>query len=267
MRSAILILTCLAHAILISNSALAQETDNASAFTQLADSIAAEYSISADGKPLHLHETSVLTWTNPLVGEIYGSVYVWTLDGRPQAIASIYKWYRPFTHSSHEFQSLATTKLHGKRDGQKDWLCHGLGVTWKTISDAPMPGRTPTQRLVQMRGLAKRFEFEMTEKDDTKTQLRLLSQPLLRYSDQKSGVIDGSLFAYAKATDPESLLLIEARRDGETTTWSYAITRSNFLAMRARYKGEQIWDVPRLANPEIYAATGPYAKFEFKTEP
>ncbi|MCA9135618.1 MAG: hypothetical protein KDB00_02635 [Planctomycetales bacterium] len=265
MRLALLLVTFLGHGFLIAASSLGQQTDNAAAFHDLADTIASEYSIAADGKPLQLRKESVLTWTNPLVGEIYGGVYVWTLEGRPLAIASIYKWYRPHTHSSHEFQSLTTTKLRGTRDGQKDWVCESPGIEWKTIPDAPTPAATPTQRLVQMRGLAKRFEFEMTEKDDSTTRLRLLSQPLLRYSDDKSDVTDGSLFAFAQATDPEALLLIQANRDGEKLIWYYAITRSNFLAMKARYNGQPIWDAPQLSDPEIYGARGPYAKFAFKT--
>ncbi|QEF98488.1 hypothetical protein Mal15_25400 [Stieleria maiorica] len=241
----------------------AQEADNAAAFAKLADQIAREYVITTDGQPSQLQPDAVLTWTNPLVGEIYGGVYVWTRQGRPLAIASFYKWYRPFTHSSHEFQSLAGVPIRATRSGQKDWHTSTPGVTWKPIPDAPPPGRTASQRMVQMRGLAKRFEFEMTEKDGTQTRLRLLSQPLLRYQSPDADVVDGGLFALAKATDPEALLLIEARDQTDQPEWHYAIARSNFLAMRARYNQQELWDVPRLTSAEIYSATDPYTKYQF----
>ncbi len=250
----------------VSTCGVAQEADNAAAFASLADRIASEYAISADGRPLSLRRDAVLTWTNPLVGEIYGGVYVWTDQGRPLVIASFYKWYRPHTHSSHEFQSLTTGNIVATRAGQKNWQTSSPGVTWKQVPDAPPPGRTAAQRLVQMRGLAKRFELEMTEKDDSKTRLRLLSQPLLRYDSPASDVIDGGLFAFAKATDPEALLLIEAQNQSGETRWHYAIARSNFLAMRAQYNGSEIWDVPQLSTTESYSATGPYAKFQFDDE-
>ncbi|WP_182867454.1 hypothetical protein [Stieleria mannarensis] len=250
--------------VFIGSAGSAQEADNAAAFATLADQIAREYSISADGESLQLHEEAVLTWTNPLVGEIYGGVYIWTHHGRPLAIASFYKWYRPFTHSSHEFQSLAGGPITATRPGQKNWQTSAPGVTWNPIPDAPPPGQTAAQRMVQMRGLAKRFDFEMTEKDGTQTRLRLLSQPLLRYQSQAADVIDGGLFALAKATDPEALLLIEARGQTGQPQWRYAIARSNFLAMRARYNQQEIWDVPRLTSAEIYSATGPYAKYQFE---
>ena len=39
-----------------------------------------------------------------------------------------------------------------------------------------------------------------------------MPQPLLRYAAPDSGVIDGAVFAFAEATDPEALLILEARR-------------------------------------------------------
>lgn len=264
MRQCLLIAAPLLISFVCFHRISAQESDSAAAFAELADQIAGEYQISSDGKTAELQAESVLNWTNPLVGEIYGAVYVWTLEGRPMVIASIYKWYRPHTHNSQEFQSLSTGGIVASRDGQKDWKTSSPGITWKNIADAPIPGRTPTQRLVQMRSLAKRFAFEMTEKDETVSQLRLLSQPLFRYDSESVGVIDGGLFAYAQATDPEALLLIEAQTEDGKSHWRYAIARSNFLAMRARYRDETIWDVPRLSSAEIRSATGPYAKFLFE---
>ncbi len=38
-----------------------------------------DYSIAIDDQTLKLQENSVLTWTNPLVGENSGGVSVWTL--------------------------------------------------------------------------------------------------------------------------------------------------------------------------------------------
>ena len=42
--------------------------------------------------------------------------------------------------------------------------------------------------------------------------MRLLTEPLYRYENTKGDLIDGGLFAFVVATDPDAFLLIEARR-------------------------------------------------------
>src|SRR5262249_24962076 len=42
----------------------------------------------SDGRPLVLRAEPVLKWSNPLVGEIYGEVFVWTSMGRPDVVWS-----------------------------------------------------------------------------------------------------------------------------------------------------------------------------------
>jgi hypothetical protein len=43
--------------------------------------------------PLVLEREPVLQWANPVVGSIHGAMFVWTADGRPQAITSVFKWF------------------------------------------------------------------------------------------------------------------------------------------------------------------------------
>ena len=42
-----------------------------------------------------------------MIGVIYGNVFVWTKDGRPEVIGSILQWYEPHKHSTHEFSQVA----------------------------------------------------------------------------------------------------------------------------------------------------------------
>ena len=65
-----------------------------------------------------MNKKPVYIWTNPTrSGGQNGAVYVWTYQGRPQVIGSI------FSHPEegrrvvcHEFHSLATTTLHPERE-------------------------------------------------------------------------------------------------------------------------------------------------------
>src|SRR5688572_12875369 len=43
-----------------------------------------------------LHDQPLLRWSNPTVGSVHGEVFVWTVDGRPAALASVFRWYHPF---------------------------------------------------------------------------------------------------------------------------------------------------------------------------
>ena len=89
-------------------------------FMAFAKREAASYTIRLDGSdpPLKLEPEPVLRWTSPVGGEVYGFDFVWTLKGRPEVIASFYKWYSPYTHRSDEFLSLSAKPAVAERDGE-----------------------------------------------------------------------------------------------------------------------------------------------------
>src|SRR5262245_40885034 len=93
----------------------AQQTDtpatkeNIEAALKLTQAAAAEYDmrVGGDEKPLELLREPVLRWSNPDRGEVHGNVFVWTREGRPLVVGSLFKWFSPHTHMAHEFHSLA----------------------------------------------------------------------------------------------------------------------------------------------------------------
>ena len=68
-----------------------------------------------------LQPEPVLRWSNPIVGEIYGDVFIWTSKGRPEVVASLHKWYSPNHHSAIEFVSLSTGRFVAERGGREIW--------------------------------------------------------------------------------------------------------------------------------------------------
>src|SRR5262249_47216916 len=60
------------------------EKARAEAFRPFAKREAAAYTIRLKGsdRPLTLRPESVLTYSNPVMGAVYGEVFVWTADGR-----------------------------------------------------------------------------------------------------------------------------------------------------------------------------------------
>jgi hypothetical protein len=62
-----------------------------------------------------------------------------------------------------------------------------------------------------------------------------------RYQSKNPDVLDGAIFAIVLGTDPELLLLIEARRDGHEHRWQYAVARMNDNSLAVYYQGRKVW--------------------------
>jgi hypothetical protein len=206
-----------------------------------------QFEIGPDRKPLALEPKPVLRWTNPATSRVYGDIYVWTLDGRPEAVMSLYKGWRPAWGFTGEFHSLALVNLIGRRDLAMEWRCEEPGVELRDVSEAPAVAESPVRRLRQMRDLAAGFSVELTDRrrnrDGERQSLRLLTNPIYRYSSTARGVADGALFAFVVGTDPEALLVLEARGKQDEARWQYAFARLNRDELAAYHKEREVWRV------------------------
>jgi len=237
-------------------------------FAKWAADAAASYEIrltDAPDAPLELRPEPVLKWSNPEVGRIYGHVFIWTAGGRPEAIASLYKWYHPFTHSSHEFQSLALGALTAQREGGMAWSTTRPGLELRPLSDAAVPAKTPAERLRQMRDVVRQFRADETSREGDQSPLRLLSQPIYRYQATKAPLLDGAMFAFVRATDPEIILLLEARNEAAgQAQWSYALARLNSCTMRVFYNDREVWSAAELPWSVVHDRAEPYFTVQFR---
>ena len=172
-------------------------------------------------------------------------------DGRPEVIASIFKFYSPRVNFSAEFQSLSEQPLVALKNGDIVWQPAEAGVAFKALADAPVPSKTAPLRLIQMREIARNFSMDLTTViGKSKHELRLMSQPLLRYGGKSPDLADGALFAFARGTDPDVILLLEARSaKGQAARWEYALARMHVGALAARYKEKEIWAVEEMTQP------------------
>ncbi len=208
---------------------------------------AAEYRMTLDGnppRPLALKPEPVLHWTNPLRKTNDGAVFLWVADGRPEVVASFYQYRREgVLAEDHEFQSVAFSPLRATREGQEVWFPRTPGITLTPFPDAPAPAASASARLRQMRLLAAQLRAFIDFKKDP-TELRLLTKELYRYETQRSDLIDGALFAFVQTTDPEVLLLFEAKPADGKVTWHYGIARMSMVNLRVDHKGQTVWQVP-----------------------
>lgn len=183
-------------------------------------------------------DESALRWSNPIVKIVDATVFIWTRDGRPEVVSQLADvtdlgvW--------HAYQSFSLEPIQAKRNGTIEWAPNDPGIEWKRAPTTEAPAKTPELRRVQMRKIAEKFQIN----DDFEfqpNQLRLLPAPLYRYSIPKQGVKDGALFTYVLGTDPEVLLLIEARKEGDTDTWMIAFGRMTGYACQAKLDGKEYW--------------------------
>lgn len=226
---------------------------------------AADYTISldADGKKeLQLQSEPVLRWTNPVRGTTDGAVFIWLLDGRPEVATGIYKWSARSGEPDmeHEFSSLSLRSLRAVRSGNTVWETAKPGVELQSLPGAAAPADSKPMRLRQMRSLAKEFTAFHNNPNKPAEELRLLAQPIYRYEKTRDPLLDGGLFAFTQATDPEVLLLIEARRAESGVIWQYGIARMTSVALRVRHLDHDVWQAPNCW-AQVTDRRAPYTAF------
>ena len=192
--------------------------------------------------PLQRHPKSILRWSNPVAGELYGNVFVWTHEGRPEVVGSLLQWYSPHTHGSHEFHALSEGLITGSRNDRQLWKT-SEGVQPKIVPDENEVGTTTAIRLRQMRAIAKRFTVEKTDRDDKVRELRMLTQPVYQFNDGNSDIIGGALFVFVQGTDPEVFLLLEAGKVDNQLKWHYSLARMNSVQFVVDYRAKEVWRV------------------------
>ncbi len=223
-----------------------------------------EYSLAVESAPrkdLELTKDPIFEWTNPTREEwlVEGVVFVWLRgDGRPAALGGVFSHPPPRSQQLplgprgrkegrkivHEFLALDRDKLLVSRPKGGNLWTPQAGLERTELSDTAPPAASRAARLVQMRGLAKEFTGHSIVYGGVKRcELKLLPTPLYRYPPAKTGVVDGALFALltTEGTDPEVVLVLEAREQDGKTRWEYACGRYGVVSMYVQRKGKEVW--------------------------
>ena len=189
----------------------------------------------------------VMKWSNPVRERQIGVVFVVVHDGRAEALTTV------FSHPNgedrltiyDEFQSLSPQRLVATKNGAAVWSTAKPGVILTPIPDAPPPADTPLARIRQMRNLAREFAGHSISyrPKETKWELRMLTQPLYRYEAKGGDVLDGAVFTFVSeaGTDPELIVLIEARKVGEHHVWHFAPARFSDHTLVLKHRDREVW--------------------------
>lgn len=234
------------------------EEENASA--KRVFELAQKYEFFADATSktkLSLEAKPLLTYSNPIRGDVHGNVFVWTHQGRPQVLAAIFD-YRSAGWMDSEFHTLSSSTTVGVRDGVTFWHPNKSGIDFRPVPGSPAVGKSAGLRLTQMRSLARQYSVERQHPEQKKEVLRMLPQPIYRYSSAPEKVLDAAIFVFVEGTDPEAYLLVEAT-DGEAPTWQFAFARMNIVEFNGFHNGEPVWHVGPVSWETMFEKHEPYA--------
>jgi hypothetical protein len=193
-----------------------------------------------------------------------GTVWVWGQSGRPAALLTLsedrasaegHRWIAEMT-------SLAPGPISATVPEIGAWQPSGAGIVMQKFPKAPLPAEDATKRLRQMKELhrqIKAFEYFRPGKQmkifeyfkpgnqikRERYELRTLPQPVHRYADARSGLIDGGMFIISYGLNPELVLLLETRREGSSAPeWYYGLARISIAELHLVFENKEIWSHP-----------------------
>ncbi len=228
--------------------ATAFSQDGSSVRSAYYSQVAGEYTISDKGQEISgagngsdWKLQSLMSWTS--IQEFDGSVFVWTRNGRPEVVASIFSFPGDVASRRkvvHEFVSFTKGQLQISQGNGTSWSPEPL-TTWTLLPGNPTTGQTSNQLKLQARSLAKEFTASLNRLGEV-WELRLLPKPLMEHSSVDQATKYSALFAFVGySTDPELLLMLEARETSEGTSWYYAPGRLSNKSLFLNYRGTPIW--------------------------
>lgn len=200
-------------------------------------------------EPCKLRDEPIIKWSNPVSGA-EGSVFIWTSDGRPIALAKCHLNSRNDYHVE-TLISISDNRPRLSEAGQVIWEPSEPGVKFRTIEEVGAPAASEPLRLAQMRRVVREFRFadkwgEPPNTDKAEWELRLMPTPLLRYSSPREQIIDGALFAFAQGTNPEALVLVEAVESKSGRVWRAAPSRLTGYQIRGWHKDVLVLETDKI---------------------
>lgn len=201
-----------------------------------------------DGEEVELKrsEHPVTRYNDNTRGFEDGTLWAFTRNGRPVALitcstndSSTRRWW-------HSVVSLSTNRLRAEKTGRNVWTPQKSGVEYRPFADSPPPDSDSTRRRLQLRDITRRFNaHQYWNPDNQRFELRLAPRPVLVYSDESVGVLDGGIFLFTYGVNPSLVLVVEAVRVENTVSWRYAIAKNGSAEFHVSLDGKEVYHSPR----------------------
>ena len=217
----------------------AQETDADSAPERLREMAELARRITIAGAPLR--PDPIVRYDDQVRRIEDATLWAFVDRGRPAATLKVEIY--PQGRALYGLVSLSDAVITATCSDGWEWAAKRPGIELQPMPDAPEPGGTAIERLVQMRALSRRFTgYEVEKSEKGRFQMRLMPKPVYRYADPESGLRDGALFSLANGTNPDVLFAVEARQQpGGRAAWHYGVARMGGATLVVELDNKQVW--------------------------
>jgi hypothetical protein len=196
------------------------------------------------GAPATRTSEPVLRYTDSTRQTSDSTLWIWGGTGRPVAIVAVenYPKNQDAKRWICEVASLSDERISVEYGREIDWTAKKPGLELERLDGAPAPAGQPATRLTQIKQLQRRFTAHEKASIEGRIELRPLAKPLHRYEDADAGIIDGAIVSFANGTNPEVLLVLEARKAGKgAAEWHFGLVQMTGEAVFAELDGKEIW--------------------------
>jgi hypothetical protein len=95
--------------------------------------------------------------------------------------------------------------------------------------------------------LSRQFSSRIVLEDGTSSEMRLLTTPICELQEPKSAALTGAVFGLGtNGTNPDLLLALEVRAEGDTSQWCFAPARLTTNGIVLNHQDRQVWETPHL---------------------
>ena len=176
-----------------------------------------------------------------------GSVWAWAVAGRPVMMVEFRTANRTKGAWGHDLVATSNVQLSAEVAGRGRWAPQEPDFKLLPIPDSAPPAKTAAGRLRQMKQFARSLSASEVWQGQ-RSELRLLSTEVHRYSDAASGLVDGAVFIFVVGSNPEAILLVEAHQAGSVPgaagSWKYGLARMSAATVIFLWRDTEVWAVP-----------------------
>jgi hypothetical protein len=248
---------CCIFAVILTPALILGEDDaqKTAAIRGMRDEIARlKITVERDGKPVPADFKSepILHYTDPERKFPDATLWAWTLDGQPVLFSKLEHMGGNPPQSQYCIATSQDARITVRWPNGNAWKSQKAGIDFQKIDDhTDLPQKTPQLRLIQLRTIAKRFHATTTDHENQNEEMRLLPQPILRYSNPQRSIVDGSVFALtSNGTNPDALLLVQIRQaDGSQASWEFGVVGMTGDAVAVDLNGKSVYQHPGKPGP------------------
>lgn len=186
-----------------------------------------------------------------------GTLWAWGQSGRPVALCKVEDYISNEGNRLwvHCLASLSSKRISAKWEDGREWTATKPGLKLKELPNGPLPNENPRLRLTQFRQTARRFSATLNDpRINDRQQMRLLPQPVCRYKDQESNLVDGAIFVLASnGTNPDACLVLEILEPGDDQfVWKFGIAAMTAHALEMKLDENVVWSKQFTGNPNDF---------------